>query len=148
MVLVNPSLFIAIFSAMIEIAHLLETRKIPGIFDELFKEIEASEIFRIAKSEMSAMFEGYPEEYEAVKHIASRTMATLNEDADKLYKSIMEMPAVQRIADWIVNETIMVQTATKLIHHHKLGIRRSMIWNILHLITAHRINTILFFSDV
>lgn len=118
----NPGLF----SAMIEIARLLETRKLPGMFDELFKEIEASEIFKIAKAEVSAMLEGYSDEKEAVKQIASRVMATLDEDVDKLYKRIMEIPAVQRITEWIVNETIMVQKP-QLLHNHTLGITVIMV---------------------
>lgn len=111
---------------MIEIARLLETRKLPGMFDELFKEIEASEIFKIAKAEVSAMLEGYSDEKEAVKQIASRVMATLDEDVDKLYKRIMEIPAVQRITEWIVNETIMVQKP-QLLHNHTLGITVIMV---------------------
>lgn len=98
------------FPALIEIERLMKTGRFPGVIVEIIKEVKTSEIFSIVEAEVDAILEGYPEEYEAVKQVVDRIMTVLEQDTDKLRERIMKIPAVRRITNWILKESIMVQT--------------------------------------
>lgn len=98
------------FPALIEIERLMKTGRFPGVIVEIIKEVKTSEIFSKVEAEVDAILEGYPEEYEAVKQVVDRIMTVLEQDTDKLRERIMKIPAVRRITNWILKESIMVQT--------------------------------------
>ncbi|XP_042892355.1 vitellogenin-like [Penaeus japonicus] len=93
--------------ALIEIERLMKTGRFPGVIVEIIKEVKTSEIFSIVEAEVDAILEGYPEEYEAVKQVVDRIMTVLEQDTDKLRERIMKIPAVRRITNWILKESIM-----------------------------------------
>lgn len=82
---------------------MIETRELPEVVRELLEEIKTTKLYKMVKRAINSMIQEYPEEYEAIKFVVMKVIATLERDISIVREKIMEMPAIQKIIDWIIH---------------------------------------------
>lgn len=86
-----------------QIVRMIETRELPEVVRELLEEIKTTKLYKMVKRAINSMIQEYPEEYEAIKFVVMKVIATLERDISIVREKIMEMPAIQKIIDWIIH---------------------------------------------
>lgn len=87
---------------MEEALKILETEEIPEPVHHMVEKLKRSEMYEFFNGAVDALLDRYPEEYEAMKYVAINMMSTLERDFDLMFERIMEIPAFQRIINWIM----------------------------------------------
>ncbi|XP_047488789.1 vitellogenin-like [Penaeus chinensis] len=90
------------FTALEEALEILETGEIPEPVRHMVEVLKSSEMHEFFKGPVDALLYRYPEEYEAIKYVAINMISTLERDFDLMFERIMEIPAFQRIINWIM----------------------------------------------
>nr|QXJ08928.1 vitellogenin [Penaeus merguiensis]QXJ08931.1 vitellogenin [Penaeus merguiensis] len=92
-----------IMEIIMQIVRMVETRELPEFVRELLEEIKTTKLYKMVKKAINSLIQEYPEEYEAIKFVVMRAIATLERDISIIRERIMEMPAVQKIIEWIIH---------------------------------------------
>ncbi|XP_071529223.1 vitellogenin-like [Panulirus ornatus] len=73
--------------AAVKVVQTIQTGDLRGTLRHLLEKLEHTRIFQLLKTDIDALWEQYPEEYEAVKQVASKFSETLESDVDVLRES-------------------------------------------------------------
>ncbi|XP_069164339.1 vitellogenin-like [Procambarus clarkii] len=85
-------------------ARWAETGSMPESVRHLLEQLENTRIFRMIKSDIDAIIQRYPEEYEATKEIIAKVKLTLQEDFENTLIKISKIPAVENVIKWIIKD--------------------------------------------
>nr|AAT01139.1 vitellogenin [Metapenaeus ensis] len=91
-----------VFTLMNEAIAIVETGEMPDSVRQFMDMVKENPVFKILRQKLDAVMEEYPEEYKTIKYVFFRVKETFERDIDLLFERAMEIPAVQRFINWIM----------------------------------------------